>query len=183
MRNNAYGYITEIWEPRYRDKKALIGRHHVQEGINYITFTKAEHLKGKVFSVHSDVIKSQPLQANGRGEVYCVPMSFLNLVGHLTDTVNPVSEADSRKEEAKGAIKRLGFTIIDERDKGETFLIEGKKGDEVLRIGETVGEILSWNRNTDNSITLTSVHEFVWTDENDITDALQSYQMIHTVAK
>ncbi len=85
MRDDVYGHIIEIWEPRYKDKKALVGRQHVKDGMNYITFTKAEHLKGKVFCVSGDVIQSCHLQANGRGEVYCVPMDSLKLVGYLDD--------------------------------------------------------------------------------------------------
>lgn len=93
MTHEKYGHIIEIWEPRYRDKKALVGRQHVMDGTNYITFTKAEHLKGKVFCADGDFIRGCHLQANGRGEVYCVPMDKLKLVGYLDDA----------KEEAKYA--------------------------------------------------------------------------------
>ena len=85
MKHDVYGTIIEIWEPRYRDKTALIGKHHVKEGMNYITFTKAPAYEDKVYRVESSVIKSCKEQANGRGIVYCVPLDKLKLVGHLSD--------------------------------------------------------------------------------------------------
>ena len=69
--------MIEIWAPKYSTNEALIGSHHVHKGQNEIVFTKAKHLKGKVFVMDGEQIKNYPQQANGRGIVYRVPMGDL----------------------------------------------------------------------------------------------------------
>lgn len=150
MIHEVYGHIIEIWEPRYKDKKALIGRHHVMEGTNYITFTKAEHLKDKVFEIHSSQIKSCPIQANGRGEVYCVPMASLKLVGHLTDVKRPTVTITNTI--IADTLKRQGFTILEQDSDNKPIHVQAKRNnilatvepdtvyfDEFVKTGRTFG--------------------------------------------
>lgn len=127
MTHEVYGHIIEIWEPRYRDKMALIGRHHVMEGVNYITFTKASYLRDKVFRVDSATIQSCHLQANGRGEVYCVPMSKLKLVGYLTDTKAPKVKVTNSM--VASYLERQGFTIIECGGEDDPIYVQGKRND------------------------------------------------------
>ena len=68
----------EIWSPKYSTNEALIGTHHVKNGINEIIFTKAKHLEGKTFVMTGEKIRSYKKQPNGRGFVYCVPMKDLH---------------------------------------------------------------------------------------------------------
>lgn len=70
----------EIWQPRYKDNKVLIATYKVKGGYNYIKFTKAKHLQGKLFRVHSTDILDCPVQRNGNANVFVVPMSALELV-------------------------------------------------------------------------------------------------------
>ena len=132
MTHDVYGHIIEVWEPRYRDKKALIGRHHVIEGTNYVTFTRADHLEGKVFRVESSIIESCPVQANGRGEVYCVPMSKLKLVGYLTDTEKPKVEITN--EVIAIYLKKQGFSILEQDPEDADIYVQGKYKDLVATI-------------------------------------------------
>ena len=67
----------EIWQPKYSTDEVLIGCHHVQSGDNEIVFTKAPHLKDKIFSITGEKIRTFKRQPNGKGEVYCVPMKEL----------------------------------------------------------------------------------------------------------
>lgn len=132
MTHEVYGHIIEIWEPRYKDKTALIGRHHVMEGINYITFTKAPHLKDKVFQADSTMIQSCRLQANGRGEVYCVPMSKLKLVGYLTDTKAP--EVQVTNPIVASYLERQGFTILESAGENSAIYVQGKRNNILVTV-------------------------------------------------
>ena len=69
--------ILEIWQPRYKDNVVLIAKFKVCKGENLITFTKAKHLEGMVFSVEEEAIRSCPLQSNGKIDCYAVPMELL----------------------------------------------------------------------------------------------------------
>lgn len=132
MIHEVYGHIIEIWEPRYKDKTALVGRHHVMDGVNYITFTKAPHLEDKVFQVDSNVIRSCHLQANGRGEVYCVPMSKLKLTGYLSDTKAP--EVKVTNSIISGYLERQGFKVIEcGREEGPVY-VQGKRNNILVTV-------------------------------------------------
>ena len=74
--------MIEIWQPRYIDNTCLIATFKVVDGENLITFTKDKKLKDKVFSVDSSVIRSCPINSNGKIECYAVPMKAL----HKTET-------------------------------------------------------------------------------------------------
>lgn len=132
MIHEVYGHIIEIWEPRYKDKKALIGRHHVMDGVNYITFTRAAHLKDKVFLVDSNIIRSCHLQANGRGEVYCVPMSSLKLAGYLSDTKAP--EIKVTNSMIAGYLKQQGVTVIECGGEEEPVYVQGKRNNILVTV-------------------------------------------------
>lgn len=69
----------KIWAPKYSTNEVLIGAHHVKTGVNEIIFTKAPHLEGKVYQITGDKIRTFKKQANGKGFVYCVPMTELTL--------------------------------------------------------------------------------------------------------
>jgi len=134
MLHEVYGHIIEVWEPRWRDKRALIGRQHVMDGPNYITFTQAESLKDKVYRVEGSVIRSYPLQANGRGEVYCVPMDKLKLIGHLTDKKAPDLKLDNSI--IAGHLQTIGFTIITQDSDIDEFYVQAKLGNIMITVNE-----------------------------------------------
>lgn len=69
----------KIWEPKYSTNEALVGSHKVATGMNEIVFTKAPHLEGKVYLMEGEKIRTYPKQPNGKGYVYCVPMTELKL--------------------------------------------------------------------------------------------------------
>lgn len=69
----------KIWAPKYSTDEVLIGSHHVAKGDNEVVFTRAPHLKGKVYTITGEKIRSFKKQINGRGYVYCVPMDELSL--------------------------------------------------------------------------------------------------------
>lgn len=162
IRHDVYGHIIEIWEPRYKDDNVLIGRQHVMDGTNYITFTRAPHLEDKVYAINGDVIRSYRLQSNGRGEVYCVPMKKLKLVGYLSDTKAPVIQVTN--EIIANHLKKQGFTILECDADNQPVYVQGKRNnilatvttdsiffDKVVKNGRTFGfeEIdyrLSWTK-------------------------------------
>lgn len=67
----------EVWAPKYSTDSVLIGTHHVKDGLNTIVFTKANHLKGGVYSIDGKNARTYPKQPNGKGFVYVVP--FIDL--------------------------------------------------------------------------------------------------------
>ena len=67
----------EIWAPKYCDNTVLIAKYKVENGYNEIEFTKAKHLLGKRFKVHSTDIKSSPIISNGKIQCYAVPFDKL----------------------------------------------------------------------------------------------------------
>lgn len=71
--------IIEIWQPRYKDNTVLIATYKVKTE-NYIKFTKAKHLEGRMFFITDSDIKQCPTQQNGNGRVYVVPMDLLKQV-------------------------------------------------------------------------------------------------------
>lgn len=72
--------MIEIWAPKYSTNEVLIATHKVQEGINKIVFTKANHLKGKVYEIDSETIRKGKKQPNGKGYVYVVSMDEMKEV-------------------------------------------------------------------------------------------------------
>ncbi len=69
----------KIWAPKYSTNQVLIGAHHVAPGVNEIEFTRAPHLEGKIYQIDGQKIRTFTKQANGKGFVYCVPMTELTL--------------------------------------------------------------------------------------------------------
>ena len=69
--------MIEIWQPRYHDKKVLIAKYKVSNGMNEIKFTRAKHLKDMVFRIHSMEIAKCPVETNGTIPCYAVPMDKL----------------------------------------------------------------------------------------------------------
>lgn len=72
--------MIEIWTPRYHDNVVLIATYKVKSGDNFIKFTKAKYLAGKIFKISGADIKSCPLDDNGKITCYAVPMDKLELV-------------------------------------------------------------------------------------------------------
>lgn len=74
----------EIWEPRYRDKKALIGDWHVSNKMEHykIVFTGGKRADGSLrypnpFYIDRKTIRKYPKKQNGGGQVRIVPMGEL----------------------------------------------------------------------------------------------------------
>lgn len=72
--------VIEIWQPRYKDNVVLIATYKVMDGNNFIRFTKAKHLAGSLFVVHSSVIRSCPKDTNGKIACFAVPLDMLEKV-------------------------------------------------------------------------------------------------------
>ena len=72
--------MIEIWEPRYKDNVVLVACYKVTSGENKITFTKAKHLRGMVFSIDGEDIKCYPTTSNGKIKCYEVPMDALKRI-------------------------------------------------------------------------------------------------------
>lgn len=68
--------LIEIWQPRYKDRTALIAKYKVGNE-NLIRFTKAKHLKGMSFVVSGQDIQKHPLEDNGKVPCYAVPMDTI----------------------------------------------------------------------------------------------------------
>lgn len=72
--------MIEVWYPKYKTDECLVACYKICDGINRIKFTKAKHLAGKVFEIHSDVVRRCNIQSNGRIDVYAIPMRLLKCV-------------------------------------------------------------------------------------------------------
>lgn len=66
--------MIEIWQPRWKDRKVLIAKFKVREGVNEIRFTKAPSLGTDIFRVNSEVIRACPIGSNGKLDCYEVPL-------------------------------------------------------------------------------------------------------------
>ena len=71
-----YTIIDWIHEPRYHDDRILIKTTAITSGTEHylIKFTNSNKYKDW-FYMSKKVIVNSPTQKNGRGRVYCVPMS------------------------------------------------------------------------------------------------------------
>ncbi len=69
--------MINIWKPRYHDRKVLIAKYKVADGINRIRFTKAKHLKDQIFEMSGMVIQSYPVTTNGKIPCYEVPLEVV----------------------------------------------------------------------------------------------------------
>ena len=75
--------VIEIWEPRYKTNSALVAHYKIHPGDNFIRFTKAKYLLGKMFTINYDKVKENlknktyTVQANGKTKVICIPMGDL----------------------------------------------------------------------------------------------------------
>jgi hypothetical protein len=63
----------EIWNPRYHDRMVLVAAYKVGD-TNDIVFTKAKHLKGKVFRLNREDFKDCKLTTNGTIQCYEVAL-------------------------------------------------------------------------------------------------------------
>ena len=69
--------IIKIWAPRWHDRVVLIGKHRVRSGVNKIMFTKVKSLKGKIFAMTGESIRSYPVESNGKIACYAVDLDVL----------------------------------------------------------------------------------------------------------
>jgi hypothetical protein len=70
--------ITKVLEPRYHDKSILLSKETVDAAseILVIRFAKERPFKEYGwFVMKKDMVQKQPIQPNGRGFVYAVPLS------------------------------------------------------------------------------------------------------------
>lgn len=71
--------MIEIYQPRWRDRVALIAKYKVTPGANKIRFSRAGSYNG-VFSIQSEAIKKCPMDTNGKIECYAVPLAELERI-------------------------------------------------------------------------------------------------------
>lgn len=64
--------MIEIWQPRWHDKVVLIAKSKVRDQ-NTIVFTKTPAMKGE-YHLSGEIIKSYPLDTNGRIPCYAVSL-------------------------------------------------------------------------------------------------------------
>lgn len=72
--------MIEIWQPRYKDNTVLIAKYKVHTGMNRIRFTKAKHIAGMEFQIHSMEIRKCPVDTNGSIPCYAVPFDKLEAI-------------------------------------------------------------------------------------------------------
>ena len=71
----------EIWKPKYSTQEILIATHRVTDGDNFIKITQDKNYENKLLKLAGEEIRKYPRQRNGKGEVFCVPISrFVVLV-------------------------------------------------------------------------------------------------------
>lgn len=70
-----------IWQPRYKDNTVLLAKYKVPNDDFEIVFTKANHLKNKVFKANGRFIKDNfPIESNGKIDCFAVPFDYLDNV-------------------------------------------------------------------------------------------------------
>ena len=69
--------MIKIWNPRWHDRKVLIAKYKVKDGLNKIIFTKARTLTDKIFTIEGQQIRQCPLETNGKIPCYAVPLEDL----------------------------------------------------------------------------------------------------------
>ena len=74
--------MIKIWAPRWHDRKVLISRYKVKEGINEIQFTKTKLFEGEIFRLTDKQIKKYPLESNGTIKCYAVPLDVVTERGN-----------------------------------------------------------------------------------------------------
>lgn len=66
----------EVWEPRWHDRVALVGCHHVRPGLNVIVFPKTKTMPGE-YPMDGTKLRSYPVGTNGVIRCYEVPLADL----------------------------------------------------------------------------------------------------------
>ena len=66
--------MIEIWQPRWHDRKVLIAKYKVIQGVNRIKFTKTKCFRDMVFDVDSSIITNNPIETNGKIDCYVVSL-------------------------------------------------------------------------------------------------------------
>lgn len=72
--------LIEIWQPRYKDRKVLIAKYKIVNGLNQIKFTKAKHLDGHLYQMNGTDIVKYPIEDNGKIACYAVPLDDLERI-------------------------------------------------------------------------------------------------------
>lgn len=70
----------EIWQPRYKDRVALIAKFKVGTH-NEVIFTKAKHMMDNSWYVSGSTVIKHPLETNGKIPCYAVPIDELEPFG------------------------------------------------------------------------------------------------------
>lgn len=95
--------VIEILDPRYKDNVVLVATYKVKSGYNYIRFTHAKHLLGKLYRFHATEINTNNVQSNGKIPCFVIPMEKLELVEEIEDkkstTHNYKLEIDGKSKE------------------------------------------------------------------------------------
>lgn len=65
--------ISDIFAPRFKDRKVLVAPYRIQPGMNRIIFSKT--MKDKAFYMDASKMKSYPQESNGTIGCYAIPLA------------------------------------------------------------------------------------------------------------
>lgn len=89
--------ISCVWSPRYWDRQVLVSTQCVQPRKCYVYFAADRNYKNLYSYDGEKVMQKCPVQKNGHGTVYVIPMSWLNDEGKLPERFIPDRDAEYEK--------------------------------------------------------------------------------------
>lgn len=84
--------ITCVWQPKYKTREVLVSDLCVADGNSYVFFS-ADRNRTHLYKYDGHKVLTQcQKQENGKGYVYCIPLSWLEDAGELPEQFNPEKE-------------------------------------------------------------------------------------------
>lgn len=84
--------ITCVWQPKYKTREVLVSDLCIADGNSYVFFSADRNWTHLYKYDGHKVLTQCQKQKNGKGYVYCIPLSWLEDMGELPEQFNPEKE-------------------------------------------------------------------------------------------
>lgn len=84
--------VACIWQPKYKTREFLVADYCVADGKSYVFFSADRNWTHLYRYDGHKVLTECSKQKNGRGYVYCIPLSWLTDIGELPEQFNAEKE-------------------------------------------------------------------------------------------
>ena len=93
--------VSCVWQPKYKTSEVLVSINCVADGKSYVYFAADKNWTHLYRYDGHKVLTECKKQKNGKGYVYCIPLSWLTDIGELPE------QFKAEKEKSYNAYKKF----------------------------------------------------------------------------